>query len=159
MPNWCYNQLYFTGNKVAVKEAKELFIQMMDECNKTNEGQKPIFIEDVEEGYFFDIQAYAKDNQISYETRWTPNIKDVVKIAEKWKGLDFTLNYQERGCLIFGKAIYKDGNLSIYDLSGSTQQSVDYDQDEDMYSFKDKCSASEGEILEDIFEEEFNITY
>ena len=85
MANWCANQLYFTGNEAAVKEVKELFIQMMNKEAETKEGQKPEFIKEVEEDYFFNTQAFTEDDQISFETKWSPNIQDVLKTSKNGK--------------------------------------------------------------------------
>ena len=159
MANWCANQLYFTGNEVAVKEAKELFIQMMNKETETNEGQKPDFIKEVEEGYFFDTLAFTDDDQISFSTRWSPNIKDVVKIAENWQGLDFELNYQEPGSQIYGKAIYKDGTLFVYNLSDSLYEEIIYDDENNIYNLRGVENECEEEFLEQLFKEEFNLDY
>ena len=132
---------------------------MMDKETETNEGQKPEFIKEVEDGYFFDIYAFANDDQISFSTRWSPNIKDVVKIAKNWQGLDFELLYQEPGNLIFGKSIFKDGLLTIQDLTEQEVNEIEFDHEGDFYLFRGEKYESEHEPLEELFKEKFNLSY
>ena len=159
MPNWCSNQLYFSGAEEKVMEARTLFNEMMLNSEKTNEGQKPDFIGEMKEGYFFDIYAYLEDDeQISYETRWTPNTADVVVIADHF-GLGFELTYQELGNCVFGKAIYKDGELTELDLLENDTNKITYREVSDKYFYKNDEYESDIEPLEMLFEEKFGQPY
>lgn len=159
MPNWCNNQLFFSGSEAAVKEAKALFFEMMENCIKTNEGQIPSFMDNPEQGYFFDISCYPEEEQISFNTKHSPNINDLVRVAQNWEGLDFELTYQESSNMVFGMAIYKDGVLKTYDLEQGDFARIEFIEKSDIYVLDGEESESEEEFLEDIFEQKFNISY
>lgn len=160
MANWAQNQIYFTGEESKVKEVTALFIAMQKECERTNEGQKPFFIPEIVQDWFFNIQAYEGDDQISFETKWSSNVEDCVLVAKHY-GLSFTLNYQECGCNLYGKAIYTAGNdeAKIYDLSNEYFDLYEFNEEADCYVFEGENYECEDDILETLFEREFNISY
>lgn len=160
MANWCNNQLYFTGEEAKVKEVTALFIAMEKEGNKTHEGQKPFFIPEVVQDWFFDIQASASDEQISFSTKWSANIEDCILVAKHY-GLNFELNYQESSNNIFGKAIYTAENEEpeIFDLSDDFFSLYNFDAELDHYVYDGNSYECEDDILEILFEREFKFHY
>jgi hypothetical protein len=155
MANMCSNQLFFSGNEDALIEVKGLFMEMMNKEIETNEGQKPIFL-DKDSRYFFDIVAEEDNEQISFESRWSPNVDEVLQIAKK-HNIDFELSYQEISNGVYGKAIFQKGELTTYDLEDTSE--VDYNEDSDTYTFREMVSDSQDELLEILFERTFGIAY
>lgn len=158
MANWCANQLSFTGSEVSVKQVLDLFLAMKLKEEQTNEGQVPELISVVQDGYFFNLYLDEPPEQIYYETKWSPNILDVLTIGEHYK-VDFELSYQECGNCIFGKTIYQNGELKEYDLTFEDIAQVEYDPDNDVYKLRGEILECEDAGLEIIFQEKFNLTY
>lgn len=156
MPNWCYNQIRFTGDESNVKKAIELFSQMEKLENETHEGQKPEFskLDDC----FFSIDV--SDDLISFESRWTPNVNSCVEIAKKFD-LNFEYTYDECGNMIFGKAIYTAGNEEAeeLDLCDSDFDLFEYDEENDVYYFEGETYESDNDIKIEIWEEKFDSIY
>jgi len=116
MANWCYNFLQFEGNSEAVNDVMAFFKEMERREKSTAHGQLPDFIIE-KEGYMSSINCY--EDNVSYETRWSPNVEVVVQIAEKFK-LGFTLSYNELDNLIFGEYVYKNSVLTDFALIQQT---------------------------------------
>ena len=156
MPNWCFNQIEFTGEEANVQKVISLFLEMREREIKTNEGQKPEFSE--LDDYFFSISV--DDNYISFESRWSPIVGSCVEIAKNFD-LNFQYTYDESGNQIFGKAIYTAGNEGAeeLDLSDADFDLFDYDEENDCYNYNGETHESDNEIKELIFEKKFDITY
>ena len=48
----------------------------------------------------------------TFETAWSPIVEAISKIAKMYPELTFSLDYEESGMGFFGKAIFRDGELS-----------------------------------------------
>lgn len=159
MANWCQHWLSFQGEESKIKEVVAMFQAMEQKGKETNEGQKPDFIQEVKQDYFFDI--YTDESEIvSYNTKWSPNLEDIIEIANHLD-LNFECTYQELGENIFGKAVFTAGNseAKIYDLESSDFDLYSFNQDKDIYSYQGEESESEEDILMQIFKEKFNQDY
>jgi hypothetical protein len=152
MANWCNNYLWFDGKKE--EEVIALFKEMEVKSEDGTKGVLPEFIEDGD--YFFDISVDG--HNIRFETRWSPNIPEVVKIADKF-GLNFELHYEELGNGIFGKTIYTDGVLTKYDLDSEDIMGIEFDDEKDCLVYDGKEYESDSDIYEELFEKKFGIIY
>lgn len=151
MANWCNNMVAFEGSTEAIKQVTELFKAMAEKEKTENAGQLPDFIKD-DDGYFFHIDWDEEDEGFfRYETRWSPNIVIVKKIAERLH-LNFTYDYEELGFLVFGRAIYKDGVLNDVCLADVDFEAYHYDEKADNYLFEGKTYETEFPILEILLE-------
>lgn len=158
MANWCYNTVEFTGEEIAVKKIMELFASMEQKENETKVGQLPDFIT-CDDGYFFSLCGYS-ENSLSYETKWSPNIGNVVEIAKKFD-VNFIMTYEELGSNIFGKAIYTAGNDEVVDyyLTDEDFNRYDWNDEEGYYLFDGVEYESSDDILMDIFKEKFGFDF
>ena len=159
MANWCQNWVTFQGEESKLKEVKTLFEAMQQKEKSTNEGQKPDFENVVFLYWFFEIYTDELDT-IRYDTRWSPNVDDLIKIANHFD-LGFEVQFEETVNNIFGKAIYTAGNeeAQFYELHNSDFELYEFLQDEDTYLYEGEKYECEYEILETIFEKKFNINY
>jgi hypothetical protein len=164
MANWAQNWLTFSGQDTKLKEVQAMFQEMEQKGEETNEGQKPVFLAEVKQDYFFNICSDVGEESfdyftVNYDTKYSPNIEDVIEIANHFN-LNFELTYQETGCCIFGKAILTAGNseAQIFDLDNADFDLYECD-DEGNYTYKGEFWESYDEILEDIFKEKFNQDY
>lgn len=148
MANWCSNTVVFEGEPEAIEQIQQLFKTMTEKQQQENCGQLPEFSDDTNGGWFFDI--YQDDDVIGilqYETKWSPNIEVVQKIAEHYK-VDFVQEYAEVGNQIYGKATYSEGILDDVCLSDEDLEQYHYDEETDRYYFENEEYESDCEILE-----------
>ena len=153
MANWCSNTVVFEGNEKAIKQIQQLFQTMKEKEEKTEEGQLPDYITDKNGGYFFN--SYWNEGDIGifqYETKWSPNIEIVQKIAEHYK-VNFIQDYEELGCLIYGRATFADKLLTDIYLEDEDFEKFQFDQETDTYHFEGKEYNSDCEILETLLEQ------
>lgn len=148
MANWCSNTVVFEGKPEAIEQIQQLFKTMTEKQQEENCGQLPEFLDDTNGGWFFDI--YQDDDVIGifqYETKWSPNIEVVQRIAEQYK-VDFTQEYAEVGNQIYGKATYLEGILDDVCLSDEDLEQYHYDEETDRYYFENEEYESDCEIFE-----------
>lgn len=151
MANLCSNYIVFEGKQKAIKEIHALFQYMKEREDETGHGQLPEFLNE-DNGYFFDIYWNEDDvDTYQYITRWAPNIEAVRQIAERY-GLSFTLDYEEMGCLVYGRAIFSDGILTDIYLENEDFDTYLWNEDEDTYYFEGETYFSEWEILDILLE-------
>ena len=86
-----------------------------------------------------------------YQTKWSPNIEIVQKIAEHYK-LDFVQDYEEMGNLVYGKATYNNGTLQDIYLEDDDFEQYEYNEETDKYHFEGKIYESDCDILETLLE-------
>jgi hypothetical protein len=159
MANWCANWVNFSGEKTQIEKVNAMFKAMQKKEKETNLGQVPLFTERPKEGFFFEI--YTDEIEIvSYSTKWTPNVANLIEIANYFD-LGFEVLYEEFGNQIFGKAIFTAGNSEAkkYDLTSKDFEEYEFDEDSDTYKYEGEEYESESEILETIFEKKFNFKY
>ncbi|HLM60326.1 MAG TPA: hypothetical protein VK308_05965 [Pyrinomonadaceae bacterium] len=104
MPNWCSNFLTVESDQAAAIATE--FERLARQEKAENCGQ---LLFNSGESYLFEIALAEEDGEASgdsvsvlYETRWSPNAKDMLAIA-RTRGFDFSLEYEELGNLVFGE--------------------------------------------------------
>ncbi|AWH86267.1 hypothetical protein HYN59_14625 [Flavobacterium album] len=156
MANWCSNWVIFQGDENALGNIRELFSGMKAKEESTGHGQLPEFT-DTDGGYFFNI--YFEEDELcvyQYETKWAPNTEALVSIAKHY-GAAFTQDYEESGCLVFGKAKFEDGLLEDICLDNDDFDAYVYDDEQDAYYFEGETYESNLEILETLLERKARI--
>ena len=152
MANWCSNTVVFEGKPVTITAIQELFQSMKEKEEKTEEGQLPEFISKNNGGYFFNIYWNEGDEgQFQYETKWSPNIEVIQKIAEHYE-VNFTQDYEEMGNLIYGRATFYDKLLTDIYLEDEDFEQYGFDEEMDTYHFEGEIYESDYEILETLLE-------
>ena len=125
---------------------------MKEKEEKTEEGQLPEFISKNNGGYFFNIYWNEGDEgQFQYETKWSPNIEVIQKIAEHYE-VNFTQDYEEMGNLIYGRATFYDKLLTDIYLEDEDFEQYGFDEETDTYHFEGEIYESDYEILETLLE-------
>jgi Api92-like protein with ferredoxin domain len=148
MPNWCSNTVSFTGERSQLDELETLFTQMAETEKAENRGQLPPFIETDGDWYF---EISWEFDTLYYETRWSPNIEVMKKVAEHY-GVGFTQCYIETGNLVYGEATFENGDLQDIYLEPSDFDQYEYYEDTDTYTFDNEVYESNDEILEILLE-------
>lgn len=157
MANWCSNTVIFEGEPEAIEQIQQLFKSMAEKQQQENCGQLPEFSDETNGGWFFDI--YQDDDVtgiFQYETKWSPNIGVVQKIADHC-GVEFTQEYEEMGNGIYGKATYSDGILDDVCLTDEDLEQYHYDEEADRYHFEDEEYESDSEILETLLSRKLTV--
>lgn len=149
MANMCSNVVWFTAGETTMQKLKELFLQMAGKEQATGNGQLPDFITE-QQDWFFDT-SWEEEDVLYYQTRWSPNLEQLVAIAEHF-GCGFTCEYSETGNLVFGSATYGHGNLTDTYLEPEDFEKYDYNEQTDNYCFEGNTFESDYEILEILLE-------
>ena len=151
MANWCNNIIDFEGNPEAIEQIQQLFETMAKKEKEEEMGQLPDFVTQYN-GYFFEI--YWNDDDIGffqYQTKWSPNLEIVQEIAEYYK-VNFVLDYEEMGNLVYGRAIFSDKLLTDIYLEDEDFDNYQFDEETDTYHFEGESYESDCEILETLLE-------
>ena len=152
MANWCSNTVVFEGKPVTITAIQELFQSMKEKEEKTEEGQLPEFISKNNGGYFFNIYWNDGDEgQFQYETKWSPNMEIIQKIAEHYE-VNFTYDYKEMGNLVYGRATFYDKLLTDVYLEDVDFEQYEFDEENETYHFEGNDYESDYEILENLLE-------
>ena len=160
MANWSSSWLTFTGEEANVEKARMMFKEMSDKEVQTNLGQIPDFIkEENTDGWFHQIMVDETDI-ISFEAKWEPPIQTLKVIGKEMK-VDFTLDYEELGNGLFGKAVYnhKEDELKTYILTKEDFDQYTTDEETSTHTYNGQEYESEYEILELIFEKKHGFAY
>ena len=144
MPNWCSNYLDIQGNKKAIKAFKERatskdgkkdisftnFIPLPEKEDKnwydwchTNWGTK------------WDACNSTLDNEdynslgYNFDTAWGPPIPFIITVSGMYPSLEFHMEFEEGGCSIYGKVLYKDKKCLMdkdYTYEEYLEKNMDY---------------------------------
>nr|WP_294894803.1 hypothetical protein [uncultured Pedobacter sp.] len=152
MANWCSNTVVFEGNEETIQQIQQLFQTMKEKEEQTERAQLPDFITDENGGYFFNLYWNEGDIGIfQYETKWSPNIEIVQKIAEYYL-VDFVQDYEEMSNLVYGRATFSNKLLTDIYLEDEDFEQYHYDEETDIYHFEGEVYESDCEILETLLE-------
>jgi len=66
--------------------------------------------------------------------------------------VNFRQDYEELGCLVYGKVTFENGTLTETCLNSQDFESYELDEETDTYHFEGKEYNSEWEILETLLE-------
>lgn len=152
MANWCRIMVVFEGNEEAIQQIQWLFQTMRVKEEQTERGQLPDFITDENGGYFFNLYWNEGDiGMFQYETKWSPNIEIVQRIAEYYE-VSFVQDYEEMSNLVYGRVTFSDKLLTDIYLEDEDFESYQFDEETDTYHFEGKDYDSDCEILETLLE-------
>lgn len=148
MANWCSNTVVFEGREETIQQIQRLFQTMREKEEQTERGQLPDFITDENGGYFFNLYWNEGDiGMFQYETKWSPNIEIVQRIAEYYE-VSFVQDYEEMSNLVYGRVTFSDKLLTDVYLEDEDFESYQFDEETDTYHFEGKDYDSDCEILE-----------
>jgi len=154
MANWCNNIVVFEGTPKAIEQIQQLFKSMAEKQEKENCGQLPDFVSNENGGYFFlydNCQDYDDTVTFRYDTKWKPNTEIIQAIAEHYE-VDFIQDYEELGCLVYGRATFSDKLLTDIYLEYEDFEKYEYDEENFVWCFEGENYDSDFEILEILLE-------
>lgn len=152
MANWRNNTVVFEGKPEAIEQIQQLFQMMKSKEEKEKQGQLPDFVPDTNGGYFFNIYWNESDEGVfQYETKWSPNLEIIQKIAKQYK-VNFIQDYEELGNMVYGRATFSDGIVTDIYLEDEDFANYHYDEETDNYHFEGEIYESDYEILETLLD-------
>lgn len=151
MANMCNNRVVFEGQPEVIEQVQQLFQTLKEKELQTEKGLLPDFVTDENGGYFFDIFQEDTTDIIEYETKWSPNIEVIRKVAEHF-GIQSRHEYSEPSSSIYGKAIFADGTLTDICLDNQDFEQFRLDEETDNYHFEGEQYKSNCEILETLLQ-------
>jgi len=143
MPNWCSN--CFIIEDIGDQTLYDTFKNQMEEWeNDYNEGHSPL--KKVEDSYLFNVADNGSDIW-TFETKWSPNIKSMVAIANMYK-FSFHCSFEEFGNCIYGEYKYNHKTKELHTNEVELQQIIDIinsntdkDDDEDSDTMYEELDA------------------
>jgi|GEM_PF-5362180 len=104
----CENYVLFSGTKQAIKKVELLFAEMQELELSTGQGQYPAFFPSAPKRHFYNIVRVASgdDYFVSFDTKYYPNIHDLLLIADQCE-VFFKLNSKLPEMGLYEKYVYK----------------------------------------------------
>jgi len=149
MANWCSNSVVFTGDEQKCKAIYDLFGDMEARQRQTGHYQLPDFAKD-DKGVMSDIVIH--DRGVSFETRWVPNLKLLMEIADFYDS-GFVSKFNEMQTGVLGEARYEQGTLTLVSLDEEDYKAVRYDFTRQGYPLGERFFEEEGDLLDYILEQ------
>ena len=81
MPNWCWNNVEFTGEQKNIDNLSKLFEKTIEIQEITGQGQLLFGLEGSIDGYMFEISNVDQGEgylMLSFQSRWSPIPYDIV---------------------------------------------------------------------------------
>ena len=147
MANSCSNFITTDNEKVI-----NVFKRLAKKEKKTKEGQTLKYFKD----HVLLCELVVEEGHLFCETRWVPPINTVVNLAKKYDCV-IEMDYDEPGCLLYGKIIADKAGYTEYALSDEDWDLFEYDEDKDAYLFEGEYWDSENDIKDIIIERKFKI--
>lgn len=123
MAEWCYNRITFEGDKKNITELRKIIQDMID--RETPEfGVIPIIQEENDESYYFNInesELLIKEDdedsiEISYNTKWSPNLKSIKFLCTKF-GVEMNGYFSEESNKVYGECKFENGKFYVKELT------------------------------------------
>lgn len=150
MPNWCFNAVTFSGDKENLNALNIALTNAEKAEQEEKQGQKIHSLDEVVEGYFFDIYHEQYDDHITlqYQTRWSPNQEDLALLCKEYK-VSAEHEYSESGCQIYGTTIYDEsGEYTDEQVKTEFLDLIEYDDESNKYIYEGEYWDSEDELIE-----------
>jgi hypothetical protein len=160
MPNWCWNNVEFTGEEKNLENLSKLLDKTIEMQEKTGQGQLLFGLESSIDGYMFNISNIDSGEgwlKLSFDSRWAPIPNEIIRIAELFN-LQFVCDYEEGGMSLYGKYTFEYEDVEnegvLYEQS-ATEEDIDscrYKDEADDPDDPDEMSGLNLEKLESIIE-------
>jgi hypothetical protein len=146
MANWCSNFIQ-TDNEDVI----DVFNYLAKKEQQEGHGQTLDYFAD--DRFLFSI--VVEDGHISCETKWAPPIDTILNLSKRFD-CRVELDYDEPGCLLFGKYIADKGEETAYFLTDKDFDLFEYDEDKNSYMFEEQEWESDSDIKELLLERKMN---
>lgn len=144
MANLCWNSVTFRGHDERLVQMRSCFSELA-----LKGYGLPDFV-GKECGVFFDLDQ--KDDNITYHTRYDPNLNAVAQTAQHFD-LDYTHSFHEFNMGVMGEATRINGEYGITRLTGSDINLGEYDPACDHIAYNGRFYESIYDLLPVLFDE------
>tara|TARA_R110000772_G_scaffold17332_4_gene48368 strand:+ start:593 stop:1123 length:531 start_codon:yes stop_codon:yes gene_type:complete len=154
MANWCRNDIQFEGEQKNIDRVQKVFQKMMDIEERTNQGQRFLLIEkNTDLNYLFDIVFDEGSENLSFETKWSPDPKQFIIIAQMFN-VSFTYSAEEMGNNIYCEYKYNPEENILYDreLGGEDFENARVCENESHTKDMDECDEDKNCYYETDYE-------
>lgn len=152
MANWCFNMVIFQGEGCQMNKLDGIIGQMIKAEKSEDKGQLFPMVK-ADTGYLFQITF--DNGLLCYLTKYGPNTEVLITVADAL-GLDYVHNYDEPAMGVYGKDIYKDGELKEAFITMEDYGLYDYDSDKDCYLYKGEEYEEINEVYDLILREKLD---
>lgn len=133
MTRWCKNTLQLVGDENQMAKACSMLGEFALVQQAAQKPMLPAWCDPSLGGHFFDLSVDG--TQISYRTRWMPNLAELVDVADHF-GIGFVLRYEGEDFNCYGMSTYEDGVLEDVSLDAADFRSYDTDAHKRAYVFE-----------------------
>lgn len=152
MANWCFNMVVFQGEGDQLNKLDGIIGQMIKAEKAEDKGQLFSMVKK-DTGYLFQISY--QDGVLCYLTKWEPNTEVLIAVADEL-GLGYAHNYDEPAMGVYGKDIYKNGELKEAFITMEDYGLYDYDGDKDCYLYNGEEYEEINEVYDLILQEKLD---
>lgn len=151
MPNWCTNHVTFFGDNVS--KVEKLFDTLIKEQVTDNFGIRPPWrgCEKNNVRFMFDIQKY-EPSVYQFESKWSPTLATMFLIGRRLK-VSFEITWEEMGNCLYGSATFDPSMPDVMMIRDASSTHYRWDQDKEMYIYKDDEYESVYDFMEDVIDD------
>jgi hypothetical protein len=154
MANICSNTLEISGDTESIKKLYKLI-----------ESQDKEFVDEyffLEKGNYYGIVEDTIETQAPYDyinlsttTKWSPPLETLEALSALYPTLEFKIEWEERGCQVFGNATFKNGIGEVVDQAPLDYYIDNYGEVEEEYDRIQRITPEEllKELLDNLLEE------
>lgn len=147
MADMCNNFVKIEGSEVDLNKLKEF----IDSFTTNEVDCKTMELNNVEINCF---DLSSTDNYMYYyKTKYEPNEKFWIEVSKLFPNLTFTLDYEEENYKLFGCYKIVNENETFACLTQEQIDLIQFDEEEEIYSYKGFETDSWSEICGYVFEE------
>jgi len=151
MPNWCTNHVTFFGDNVS--KVDKLFATLMKEQAIDGMGIRPPWKGCDKHGlrYMFEIEKY-EPSVYQFESKWSPTLATMFLIGRRLK-VSFEITWEEMGDCLYGSATFDPSIPDVIMIRDASSTHYRWDQDKEMYIYKDEEYESVYDFMEDVIDD------
>lgn len=155
MANICDNFVTCTGGAANITKFKKV-IEDGIQFSLKNLIATSLGVE-IQSGYFFEIYLHEQESPneltFSYSTKWSPNLEDLAKLAQKHK-IAMVCEYEESGVSLYGKAIIdRHGFINNEEVDARFIDLLEYNEEDGTYDYDGIQYETEGDFINEKYAE------
>jgi hypothetical protein len=150
MPNWCNNNVIFSGENV--DKVDEMFAKIIEEQQANDLGMRPDWeaCKKNDALYMF----YIEKNDIGsyrFQSKWAPAMNTIYLIGRRFK-IAFEMDWDEPGMGLYGKMIFDPSMPDVVMMADASNTNFRYDNEKERYIYNGEEYESEYEFIDDVID-------
>jgi hypothetical protein len=142
--------MFFGDN---VSKVDKMFDELIAQQAVLNVGVRPDWkaCERHEVRYMFDIFK-NEPGSYQFESKWSPSLSLMLLIGRRFK-VAFEINWEEMGMSLYGSATFDPSTPEVIMIRDASCTNYKYDEDTDMYTYKDEEYECLSELMCDVIDD------